>query len=624
MAIDEARIHSHYTDTLKTTLDSIKGIFSNTIKTPLQQIAPNIHKKVPFNLGTYKLFSHQRALLEEMRQKENAFRTGSTLKGSDIQLFSRYAILGDPSGTGKTITALSYILYCKQYKIPNMSHYLHQTSQTNFFSYASISTNLNTNIFVVPVSDLPNLVSVLEKQNNLSYNVIKKENQIYNVLDSNELNNLDLIVISSTQYNRFSDICSERGLVFKRCFFENIYNLHLFSANCTINAQFTWLITHDWFNILYPTITLFDYGGVLDTILNEDYRFASEDFKQFIQQQREVISNNSPPIRSLFNRFVNIHPFRHRLIVSTSNDYLRISIDPVEIKNKKLQYNHDIVIQKVYGINSVLVQSLLTKNDIIGALEAVGSNRIKASELINHTRSEELDDQCPICYDEYEFPTVTGCCKNVFCGGCILKSVHTVSNTICPICRQHVATNKLISVIPETEPKPGLYKLDALIKYLKEIFNSSVQNSILLYFPSIIHFGKLKDKLKKENIHYELLAGPRSANKTKIDKFNNKRVKFLIVQDESYLNGHYLPNVTNLILYPDTNTIKLTNFFLNRIHRLIREEPLTVVTFELSEDPIIEATLVSSNIIVDAGTALAAVGDINTNLGDSAVATSHT
>jgi SNF2 family DNA or RNA helicase len=624
MAIDEARIHSHYTDTLKTTLDSIKGIFSNTVKTPLQQIAPNVHKKIPLNLGTYKLFSHQRALIEEMRIKENAFRSGSTLKGSDIQLFSRYGILGDPSGTGKTITALSYISYCKQYKVPNISHYLHQTSQTNFFSFTAIPTNLNTNIFVVPVSDMSNLISMLEKQNDLTYKIIKKENQIHNTLESNEFNNLDLIVISSTQYNRFSDICSERGLVFKRCFFENIHNLHLFSANCTVNAQFTWLITHDWFNILYPTINLFDYGGVLDTILNEEYRFASDDFKQFINQQREIISNNSPPIRSLFNRFVNIHPFRHRLIVSTSNDYLRISIDPVEIQNEILQYNHDVVFQKVYSITSATVQNLINKNDIVGALEAVGTNRIKENELINFTRSEEIDDQCPICYDDYEYPTVTGCCKNVFCGGCILKSACSVPNTICPICRQHITTNKLVSVIPEKGIQPGLYKLDALIKYLKQesgLLEPTIQNSVLLYFPSVIHFSKLKEKLKKENIHYELLAGPRSANKTKIDKFNNRRVKFLIVQDESYLNGHYLPNVTNLILYPDINSTKLTVFFLNRIHRLIREDTLTVVTFKVSEELIVDE---ASDAIDVAGTAPAAVGDININLGDSVVATSHT
>ena len=256
-------------------------------------------------------------------------------------------------------------------------------------------------------------------------------------------------------------------------------------------------------------------------------------------------------------------------------------------------------------------------------MEAVGVNRIKREELIHYTRSEELDDQCPICCDNYEYPTVTACCKNVFCGGCIIRSIRSTPTVICPLCRQHVEPNKLVGVMPEKHPPPGVHKLDALIEYLKTTIKS---NYTLLYYPSIIHFSKLKEKLKKENIHYEILNGPRVSNKKKIDTFNDGKCRFIIIQDESYLTSHYIPRVTSLIMYPDSNSIKLTNFFYNRIHRLIREEPLTVVNFAVGAEvaavaPVAdEATL---NIVV-AGTAEAATGDMNTNLGDSVVATSHT
>ena len=528
--IDEARIHSPFTDTLQTALDSLKGIFSLSIKSPVQLIAPNTPKKLPTNFGQYTLFSHQKALIDAMRLKENSFRTGSN-NADNITLFSRYAILGDMAGTGKTIAALAYIAYCKKFKTPHIVNYLHPQSQTNFFSYSSVATNINTNLFVVPVNDLQNLTKILENQTELRYSVIKKENHIYSILNNaGSLHDLDLIIITSTQYNKFSEMVAEHGIQFKRCFFENIKNLNLYSSHCTINAEFTWLITHDWFNILYPNINLFDYGSLLDNILNDRYHNANEDFKQFIELQREIITNNTPLARSLFYRFVNVHPFRHRLIITTTNDYLRLSIDPIEIQHHTIKYNYDTEFQKVYSITSPIVQNLLNNNEIISAMEAIGVNRIQQNELVNYTRSEDLDDQCPICCDDYQYPTVTGCCKNVFCGHCIMKSIKSTPTVICPLCRQHVNTNKLISVLPDKDLPPGLHKLDALVKYLKEIIKTDNEVNCLLFYPSVIHFSKLKDKLKKENIHYEMINGPRASNKRKIDMFNNGKVKFLIIQ----------------------------------------------------------------------------------------------
>ncbi len=617
---DEARIHFPFTDTLQTALDSLKGIFSLSIKTPVPLIAPNTPKKLPTHFGQYTLFSHQKALIENMKQKENSFRTGSN-NLDNINLFSRYAILGDPAGTGKTIAALAYISYCKKFKTPCVANFLHHQSQTNFFSISSSSTNINTNLFIVPLNDLANLTKILENQTELKYAIIKKENHIYNIFNNSAaLHGLDLIVVSSTQYNKFSEMSSEHGIQFKRCFFENINNLNLYSAHCTINAEFTWLITHDWFNILYPNINLFDYGSLLDNIINDRYNTATEDFKNFIEAQREIFTNNTPATRSLFYRFVNVHPFRHRLILTTTGNYLRISIDPIEIKNHTIKYNYDTEFQKIYSISSPTVQNLLNNNEIVSAMEAIGVNRIKQNELVNYTRSEDLDDQCPICCDDYQYPTVTACCKNVFCGHCIIKSIKSTPTVICPLCRQHVVTNRLISVLPEKDPPPGLHKLDALVKYLKQILK---KEHVLLYYPSVIHFSKLKDRLKKENIHYELLNGPRASNKRKIDMFNDGKVKFLIIQEDSYLISHYVPKVTNLILYPDNNPHKTINFFYNRIHRLIREEPLTVVNFGLEVDVIAPASGETTGTDA-AGTAEAAVGDINTNLGDSVVATSHT
>ena len=67
-------------DNLKTVIDSLKSIFSASLKEHVINQAPN-------RFGNFVLYSHQRALIEEMRNRETAFRNGVS------KLYSRFAIL---------------------------------------------------------------------------------------------------------------------------------------------------------------------------------------------------------------------------------------------------------------------------------------------------------------------------------------------------------------------------------------------------------------------------------------------------------------------------------------------------------------------------------------------------
>ncbi len=572
--------NTHYlTDSLKTIIDSLKSIFTSSLKGPPQPVAPILaNPGMIHRFGNFSLYSHQRALIEEMRKKETAFRTGSSVGPLKTQLFSRFAILGDPIGTGKTITSLAYIATCKRVPIAPISPHLHPQSSTNFFSTSNSTTTTKTNLFVVPNMDIPVLQENLQNQNILSYRIIKKVNHINTEL-IDDLPAIDLIVVPVTQYSTFSQFMAENNITFERCFFENIDNIYLTNSNSLLIANFTWLITHNWFNFIFPETNLFDYGTTLDIFLQNNYPNVVEDLTHYINMQRLNIQHSTPNSRSLFNNFIVQHPYRHQLLTITSGKYLNVSLNPGQLQHEVLRYNHDERFQVIYQVYAGLITQLIDSNDIIGALDAVGAQIMPRERVMEMCRDQSEED-CPICFAEYNIPTLTPCCKNIMCAECIFKSC-TLNNTKkCPFCRQEINGMKLIaSQISETvEEGPGISKVNILINYLK----AHNDKNILLYFPNQARFGNLKKALKLNDIHYELLNGPRSSNRVKIEKFNSNRTKLLILHDHEQLTGYYLPKVSHLIVYPDYTNANVRQYLMGRIHSFIRAAPLTVVDFVLT------------------------------------------
>lgn len=618
-------------DSLKTILDSLRSIFTNAIQRPKEiplqnKLFPNSSPSgiavVPKKFGTFTLFSHQTALTQEMYERECAFRQGAAFAG--LNLFSRFAILGDPVGTGKTIAALAYIAKCKQTGPLPVSAYLHSMSQSNFFSTCNIYPSNRTNLFIIPYTHLTAFKDILDSQNEIRYKIIKKQNQINdNLLD--ELHQLDLIVVPSTQYTAFSEFMADANIIFERCFIEDHTNLHLNINHCNINAHFTWLITNNWFNFLFPDTSLYEYGVTLDRMIEDLYILNPQphwftDFIQYVTFQRQIITNNTPMPRSIFSKFIVQHPLRHHLIVCTTGKYLQISINPPSVKNENIHYNYDDRFQVIYPIFSPVVRQLIEDNDIHAAMESIGAQSISVDDFNQTVKDDDVEEHCPICFDDYSVPTITDCCKNIFCSKCLLKTCVLNQTNICPMCRQTICATKLLKTITNetaAEERPGIHKIQALIKYLQDNINTP----IMLYFPNQARFGKLKSALKNADIHYEILNGPRNSNRQKIEKFNTGNTNLLIVTNEDYLTGFYIPKVSCLIFYPEGLNYNSRNIILNHVHRLIRAEPLVVADF------VETAVVAGASGVMEralAGIAEASSGETNISLGDSAVATSHT
>jgi hypothetical protein len=467
----------------------------------------------------------------------------------------------------------------------------------------------NTNLLIVSNNYLPVIKSLLDNQTEVTSLIVKRQNHLTEEL----LTALpDLLIVPVSQANNFINFAKENDYTFHRCFIDDQAASSIHSRE-RLRVEFTWLLTEHWSRMIWPDLEFADLENVLERILNELLPNCSQTMRDYIQFEKLF----SHPIshRSLLYNYVSFHPMVSKLIVLSDINAIKESMNITTEHTTIIKYSHDDPLQIVHSLTSTVVGDQLANNNIIGAIQNIGA-QILSPELWNaekyaYIRQETDDESCPICYETINYPTVTDCCRKLFCAACIIKSCRANNTCICPMCRQRLFGNKLITVA--SLPKPPNYYYPSKMKSLVSYLESKRNNPTLIYFPYEPRLNKLKAVTKLANIQLEILTGNRFDCQRKIQHFNTKG-GVLVITDIKQLQGCQLPSTAVLIFYPDNVAPSIQQIL--RMHTYSLTLALEAATFV--EDAALAITGSSP------GAAPASCGVVNTSLGLSSVATSHT
>ncbi len=582
----------------------METIFSNSIKSN--------YNTPKYTLNNIQLLPHQNRLITALWKKENQLRTGKR-RQNDI-IFSKVGFIGDPINTGLFQTMLAFIKHCKSTPQNNIRIKLNPFSTPLCFSLTPSTPSYNKcNLLIVSNNYLPLIKQLIENQTEINSLLIKRQNQ----LTQNLLNNLatiDLLIVPASQANNTITWTNENNYTFHRCFIDDMAALGTHSRDL-INSEFTWILTEHWTKLIWPELDFADLENVLENTLASILPNPSNCILEYIQFQKLLGININT--RSLLFNYVVYNSKVSQLIVLSDPNAIRESMQISPESRTVLKYSYDEPLQILYSLTSSHVASQIANNNIINAMQSVGAQIISPDnwrlEKNIYIRDNE-DDTCPICYEQLSYPTVTDCCRKIFCATCILQACRAANSCICPMCRRTVIGNRLLMVAELTPPPNYLYenKIRTLCNYMSNNRNKKQ----LVYFPHEPRLGKLKASAKLKNLPIEILTGTYYDCKRKIDAFNSSTTGIIVITDLKQLHGGQLPSTAILILYPDNTALSIQNIL--RMHTYSLTLPLEVVVF------VEDAALATTGTAVSPGAALAACGVINTSLGDSSVATSHT
>ena len=565
----------------------------------------NLDEKLPrqeefSGLENTTLRNHQKTLLYHMITLEH-----NSIKPSPrFSISSNIGVVGDVVGAGKSLPTLLLIHNSKTFSGNKDKYYTYNktcsVSVVDSSNTGPISNRIHSSILVVPhtlvrqwrtYSDnyVPELqYKVINKKSHLElYEGGDYKKPLYKTI--NDFINTPLVIVSSTFFSQFMNTSigakSVMNMNYDRIIFDEADTIHI--PNCyRPTANFYWFVTSSIINLMLP-VSRYHNGHYIDGIKCTGF------------------------IKNVFTELEqNGFPFYHHIFFKNKDSYIQSSFELPKPNINYVTCFTPPAVKILKGILDDKVIQMLQGDDLKGAMEQVGSmNLLKSTDdiikistnmLIKdlQNKQKELDYKsgltyatneskqnalenirhkmgeikekiklienrvqnkfCIVCNSDAVIPTVTMCCKNVFCLSCIQSSLE--HNPTCPFCRAKInsesikiqselkAEEKVIDTPSEVKKVKKLpNKVDTMLKLIKGKPGGKFL-VVSLYENSL---NELAEKLSDNDIITAKLSGNNLVVNKTLMRFKDpaSNLGCILLNALHYGSGLNIPEATDIIIY---------------------------------------------------------------------------
>ena len=588
------------------------------------------HIKLPLKV-------HQLTLLKKCRELEQSsihpIKLTNTEQNTYSEIKSKFGIIGDNVGSGKTITILSIISKQNllENRLPNLIH-------KGLVTCSELSLNVSNvqpyNIIVIPHIIFKQWKETIENFTDLTYygintnKALDKFTEYFTTEEKSKTFDAKIILITNTRFNDFIRLDLpywKSNNQFSRYIFDEADMLKI-TNTYYINASFIWFISSSYNTLLNPyskVIWKNEHGNI-----SNYYNYSQGYTIRFIESgliHPGFIKNTMLNIV----QFPNI--YKKHLILRNSNEFIKTAFDLEDYKehiiNCKMPHYLKILDKNV----SQQIINHINAGDLKGAIEKVDCEKYTENDLIKGVTKDleikldnlmiELEmkskmtfssekakeesiknmDQkievvknkissikeklnrsnvCSICYDEVNNTTISPCCNTKYCFECISTWLHQKKQ--CPFCRASIDFNSLIIVTDEPQQKKEDDELLSKLTNLKNIIEKQMKNprfKMLIFSEYNNSFTDIEQHLETMNIKYSYVNGTtNTANKTIRlfkDYESSDKIDVLLLNANHCANGINLENSTDIVLYHSMNKDRTTQI-IGRGQRPGRVDQLNV------------------------------------------------
>jgi SNF2 family DNA or RNA helicase len=571
---------------------------------------------------------HQLTLLHSCIKMENEliYLKKSKALQDDVSemdtMKTNIGIIGDRVGSGKSYVILALMLMNDIVEKEDV--FVKSTGLNNvIFTLKQAKKAIRTNILVIPHNLTAQWVSYIARYTNaLKYMMLNKKT-FADITDENvKIEDYDLIIVTSTYYNKFATHVSDNKIKFQRVIYDEVDNLNI--PGCRgIDSRFLWMVTASFGNLLYPRgftrwePQLHKYiwcangianAGFIKNILMDLWgSVPNKCTKLLVLKNTEEFIKKSNVLPDIFKNIVKcLTPItikilggivdRHVLECLNAND-IQGAIAHISPSNKGSEENIvDIMIQKYSKIVANLnlkfnyAENYIYDNedDKEAELKKIKSKINEGNMKINLIK-ERINESntCSICYDDMANKTITKCCQNSFCFKCI--NIWLGKNSVCPMCKTSLKATDIFSVVDEvgeimtdTNIEEEICdineKLDKVSNLKILLANRKPGSKFLIFSNYDNSFQDIHITMSSLNIKYMHLKGNSNVIKCMIEKYKTGDVDVLLVNTRHYGSGLNLENTTDIVMCHKFDN-EIEKQVIGRAQRLGRTVPLNIWYF---------------------------------------------
>ena len=529
----------------------LNTIFTNSIQKPSPPLAQPPPPQPPIQSIKCSLFSHQVATADEMIHRMKRFTNGTPQ--NYFQIYSKIGILANSSNSGKTLTVLAMLAKLKEnnIEIPNIPR-LNPNSNTFFCSFqvdTQENFSSNINVVFVPQYLFDQWTQQISEYTTLKFTCIDSKKSLNKIASMPE--NGAYFLVCSKMYKNFVKFCDEKRLRWNIVIFDEINNIFINELELRTLTSFVWFVTSNWIPLIFKQAYL-SFEELLNRV---DPAVHNSELCAFLENNK----NNTSSFRIDSSNFLkNILPYnnysKHELIVRCNDEFINDSMKEITEKMSiSIQSKLCRVGVTTADVRTIFQSSEIRMDDIMPLFYNDLNIGIKINSEIPYNILSNSSDDCAICLDFPKYPTISDCCKHIYCASCILKN--TVLRGSCPLCRKMNNTNNLTminSVDIHTNQSNNIAmnmvfslknKLDTGLDYLKDnsgdnILVISSHKNILFTLFEKLNIYNLEPQLTNNKSYYQLGNFNFISNVDSVSglKFNN--LKHILIFSEFFDNYH--------------------------------------------------------------------------------------
>lgn len=618
----------------KRLLNYMNSVFING----LTENSPQITQPVSIKLG---LREHQRTAVAAMKTHEENMLRGfiqTNDKGHEYITRGNVGILGDPVGSGKSLTVLSYIAHLKEtahekeITIPFVRSYNSDGYTLHNRTYEYDDLKNGKNLIVVPFSLIPQWTQYIKTQTTLNANIIKKKTDISNnSIFFSSLHDTDLTIVSSSMFSEFMDIIEPTDMWFERFIVDEVDSIKI-SRNCRFPTSiFKWYISASWPNIIMDGAGI--HRDYLETILNSTtYNAFHPETINWLAEYMHTHTNyyvrhDSFRSSAYFNNGININTANTYIdIIRTSTTYYKKSFDMPAVHVQVHICKRSAVNNALNGLVDRDIQQLIDADDIHGALGALHLNTHTSMNLISAVETRYLKDiehiQNTITYREnmeyvsasqkedalaqlrrtkqrtedqlntfrtrltglsgelcpicYDIPTdvIYTPCCNHLYCAGCILKCLRLQGK-CPMCRGHVGADQLVHIQDSSSSTPLENGPPRKRDILLQLLKESPKGRFLVFSHHDNPFENLGTDCEDAKIKYKILKGNMHGINKAVEDFEKGKIQVLFLNSRELGVGLNLVSATHVILYHSLKSEEEKQV-IGRALRMGRVAPLTV------------------------------------------------
>lgn len=557
------------------------------------------------------LFMHQKTLVYKLGQIEK----NNEIKIDDSNsIKTNILIISDLIGSGKTLSVISLIA---TFPYPTSYHIFNSYTNSMFYSSCSyIECNkLYSNLIVVSHSLIKQWEDTI-KLSNLKYYVIKTKKTLEG-LDLNLIEDYDIILVSSTKSMEFmNEWCKITECNWNRIIIDEIHTIKVpFSRELLQRCNFLYFISATPDEILIGNRC----QAIKYVLGNEIYNYNSHShysikYKLCIKNEDSFVekSISLPEIKKKYIECLTPLILKH-FSTSLPEKALKLlnagcekdAIKAIKVLNCNVDTSTNIIScltihneKELHNINTQITyvnNLIISDHDKNTRLKKLNEQKNKYETTIDGIKQRILSinsEVCPICLESFKTPSISNCCKNIFCMECILQCTK-YKKIQCPFCRieinaesLHVIDNdkKLIKSSDsdsESDIKPKkLNKDQMLIQILK---NATEDQKFLICSNYDNTFDTITKYLNDNDIKFSTLGGHITTINNIIDDFKSGKKPIILLNSNNFGSGLNLEMTTDIIIYHKLSE-NLEKQVIGRGQRLGRTSQLNVTYLTYDEE----------------------------------------